>query len=165
MKIGLAPIVDHHASVLILGSLPGDVSLQRQQYYANPRNHFWDIMAAIMKEPLPERYQSRVEMLQRHNVALWDVLHMAQREGSLDAKIKEKQPNDLALFLNQYPNIRLILLNGSEAYKSYRKYFRSLNIAYAPVRSSSPTPSRTCNTLQEKIRQWKKVWECYRHEL
>jgi TDG/mug DNA glycosylase family protein len=165
MKIGLAPVVDRNASVLILGSLPGDISLQRQQYYANPRNHFWDIMAAILKEPLPESYQSRVEMLCRHNVALWDVLHMAQREGSLDSNIGEKRPNDLASFLNQYPNIRFILLNGSKAYKSYRRYFRSLNVAYAQVRSSSPTPSRTCNTLQEKTQQWKKAWECYRHEL
>ncbi|MGE4353490.1 MAG: DNA-deoxyinosine glycosylase [Oscillospiraceae bacterium] len=161
MKVGLAPIADEHASVLILGSLPGDLSLQKQQYYATPRNHFWAIMAAILKEPLPKSYPSRVQMLQRHRVALWDVINRAEREGSLDAGLREKKPNDLAEFLDRYPNIQFILLNGSEAYRSYQKYFGTLNVPNAMVRSSSPVPSRECNTLQEKTRQWKDVWERY----
>ncbi|MDP1927725.1 MAG: DNA-deoxyinosine glycosylase, partial [Thiobacillus sp.] len=41
------PIADLHARVLILGSLPGQVSLQRQQYYAQPQNAFWKIMGRL----------------------------------------------------------------------------------------------------------------------
>lgn len=41
MKQGLDPIENESCETLILGSLPGDISIKLQQYYAHPRNHFW----------------------------------------------------------------------------------------------------------------------------
>ena len=40
----LPPIVDNNTRVLIVGSMPGQQSLEKKQYYGNPRNHFWSIM-------------------------------------------------------------------------------------------------------------------------
>ncbi len=154
MKRGLPPIVDKNSRILILGSLPGDISLAKQQYYGNPRNHFWSILSAILGEEIPADYPARIAILSAHRIALWDVLQAASRPGSLDTAIRERVPNDLREILRQYPNIRFILLNGGEAGKSFRLFFPDLAIPHAQVRSSSPVPSRAVNTLDEKIRQW-----------
>ncbi|MFV0527221.1 MAG: DNA-deoxyinosine glycosylase [Lachnospiraceae bacterium] len=159
MKKGLPPVADTQANLLILGSLPGDISIERQQYYAHPRNHFWPILASLLAVPLPVSYEERTAMLLAHHVALWDVLHAARRENSLDTNIRDRQPNDLPGFLQEHPDIRFIILNGSEAHKSYLRYFKELAIPYAAVRSSSPVPSKSCNTLEEKIGQWRSVWD------
>lgn len=37
------PVVDRHTRVLVLGSLPGEVSLAQSQYYAHKQKAFWSI--------------------------------------------------------------------------------------------------------------------------
>jgi G:T/U-mismatch repair DNA glycosylase len=40
-KASFAPLADAKTRVVILGTLPSDISLELGQYYANPRNQFW----------------------------------------------------------------------------------------------------------------------------
>ena len=40
---GLSASVDQNSAVLILGTLPGRMSLTYGKYYADPSNKFWDI--------------------------------------------------------------------------------------------------------------------------
>src|ERR1700721_838665 len=73
LSFGFPPISSPSARVLILGSLPGRLSLERGEYYANPQNAFWRIVAARVPD-LPPDYAGRVAALIKRRVALWDVL-------------------------------------------------------------------------------------------
>ena len=42
--VGLPPVITKDSKVLILGSMPSVLSLESQEYYGNPRNHFWKII-------------------------------------------------------------------------------------------------------------------------
>ncbi|MCW2260384.1 uracil-DNA glycosylase family protein [Sphingobacterium sp. JUb78] len=46
-KQSFLPIQNNDIEVLILGSLPGDRSLQAQEYYAHPQNRFWKLIQRI----------------------------------------------------------------------------------------------------------------------
>ena len=115
MKHSLAPIVSPASQVLILGTLPGERSLAAGAYYAHPRNQFWPIMASLFGADPGGDPAERATFVQRHRLALWDVLHSAERAGSLDSAIIRPEPNDFATFLAAYPAIRAIALNGTKA--------------------------------------------------
>ena len=41
LKASFPPVVDARTRVLVLGSLPGEISLAQGRYYANPQNQLW----------------------------------------------------------------------------------------------------------------------------
>jgi len=43
----LDPIIDENSTVLTLETMPGPQSLRKNQYYTNPRNHFWEIIYRV----------------------------------------------------------------------------------------------------------------------
>src|SRR3954471_3001047 len=97
------PIARRDAHTLILGSLPGQRSLQMQQYYAHPHNAFWKLIGVIFEDDaLP--YERRVKILARNGIAVWDVLEAAERPGSLDSSIvhASARVNDFAAFFRAH---------------------------------------------------------------
>jgi len=82
------PVGDGRTRLLILGSLPGVISLRRGQYYGNPRNQFWRLAAEILGAEMPAAYEQRLATLIAAGVGLWDVVGSATRTGSLDADIR-----------------------------------------------------------------------------
>ena len=83
-----APIADENARILILGSMPGQASLDAGQYYAHKRNLFWPIMAELLQFDVSASYEEKTAALRAAGIALWDVLQSCKREGSLDANIE-----------------------------------------------------------------------------
>jgi TDG/mug DNA glycosylase family protein len=144
--------------MLILGGMPGELSLERGHYYENPRNYFWRLISAVLGEREPEDYEGRIEMLKRQHVALWDTVRSCVRSGSLDKNIREEVPNDIAALLDMTPTIRGIAFNGRTPEKMYFKYNRRReNIKYLPLPSSSGSlPMTFKNRLQKwlELRQW-----------
>ncbi len=81
------PVVDDRTRILVLGSLPGEQSLARQEYYGNRQNRFWMLMAEVIGlDLLPLDYVSRLQALLANGIGLWDVVAEADREGSLDSR-------------------------------------------------------------------------------
>src|SRR5436309_961184 len=100
------PIARPDARVLILGSMPGKISLARQQYYAHPQNLFWSFMGKLFGAGPELAYEQRLSILQENGVALWDVLKECYRESALDSDIVEASiiTNDFDAFLALHPH-------------------------------------------------------------
>jgi hypoxanthine-DNA glycosylase len=153
---GLAPIAGRGARLLVLGSFPGVASLESQQYYGHPRNHFWPILSALWCVDLVAMpYRGRVAALKRHGLALWDVYAACRREGSLDSAIEDAEPNDLAGLVARLPSLRTIAHNGGESARAMR-ITRALGL---PVhRLPSTSPANASWSFERKLAAWREVF-------
>jgi hypoxanthine-DNA glycosylase len=157
------PIVDPHAHTLILGSLPGQRSLQLQEYYAHPQNAFWKLIEKLLGAASPLPYTSRVKILTEAGVALWDVLASAERPGSLDSSIvhASARTNDFTNFFRSHPRIRRVYFNGRKAEEMYRRLvlpgleseFEELRYECLP----STSPAHAGMNFAKKLEVWKRI--------
>ncbi len=152
------PVIDNRSKILILGTLPGAKSLKMNQYYADPKNQFWKIIYSVFeKNKMDTEYIDKIQFLLANGVALWDMLHVAEREGSLDVNIQNEKPNDIPSLLKQYPNVQRIILAGGKAAKTYNTHFSDMKIRVEKVPSTSPIPGRNIKSIDEKIQLWKQA--------
>lgn len=154
----LPPIVDDKTYVLVIGSMPGKLSLEKQQYYGNPRNHFWAIIGKLLATDIPENYNEKIRLLRQHRIGLWDSIKSCERKGSLDATIKNEVPNDFAALFKKYPQIKLILFNGGKSFEVFKKHvgLETLeNRAYEKMPSTSPIPGKNIKSFDEKVEVWR----------
>jgi TDG/mug DNA glycosylase family protein len=156
------PIAGGMPRVLILGTMPGKVSLRERQYYAHPQNVFWRIIGGILGFDPASPYDARVASVQSAGIAIWDVLKSCLRESSLDSAIDASSvvPNDFASFLAKHPQIRRICFNGAKAEALYLKHVRpfvaaSPNVRY--LRLPSTSPANASLALSEKMRAWQAI--------
>ncbi len=155
-------IADAQARVLILGSMPGRLSLQAQQYYAHPRNAFWPILGELVDARPDLPYQVRLQVLKANGIALWDVLKSCIREGSLDSDIDDTSiiANDFASLHQAYPDITYIFFNGAKAEACYRKHvLPSLSVAtqLQYQRLPSTSPAHASLSPAQKLKAWEIV--------
>jgi double-stranded uracil-DNA glycosylase len=148
--------------VLILGTMPGKVSLRERQYYAHPQNAFWRIVGGILGFDPGIPYEARVALIQSSGIAVWDVLKSCIRAGSMDSAIDAASavPNDFASFLAEHPQIRRICFNGATAQALFIKHVRhrlvtQLEMEY--VRLPSTSPANASLPFAEKARAWKAI--------
>jgi hypoxanthine-DNA glycosylase len=161
-SFGFPPISSPSARVIVLGSLPGRISLERGEYYANSQNAFWKIIAARVTD-FPSDYSRRVAKLVDHHIALWDVVAAATRSGSLDTAISDDAiPNNFRAFFHAHPAIQLVGFNGATAAKLYeRLVMPTLSDAQRSiVKQTLPSTSgaHSSLTLAEKIKRWSVIW-------
>ncbi len=153
VKRSFPPVVDVRAQVLVLGTLPGEESLRRQEYYAHPRNLFWPILFALFDAPPEADYQAKLGFAMARRVALWDVCAAGEREASADATIRRERPNAIDRLLDDHPLIRAVAFNGTGARRLYDRHFaRRPGIAYLALPSTSPAHARL--DFNAKLGQW-----------
>jgi hypoxanthine-DNA glycosylase len=151
------------ARVLILGSMPGEVSLAKQQYYAHPRNSFWFIIEQLFNASAPLEYEHRIQLLMDNNIALWDVLKACVRKGSLDASIKNDSivANEFETFFSRHTDIKAVFFNGAKAEKEFIKHvmplqgIQSLGLEYHRLPSTSP--AHAAMSREQKLLAWRLV--------
>ena len=126
------PIINKDSEILILGSIPGIRSLEMQQYYAHPQNKFWKIICEIFNEEFTTNYQQRIEILEKHHIALWDVIDTCERKGSLDSEIRNEEANKIEELLQNFPNIKAIFCNGQKSHKNLQKILEYVSLEARP---------------------------------
>jgi hypoxanthine-DNA glycosylase len=156
MKLaGFPPVGDANTHTLILGSFPGVASLAATQYYAHPRNRFWELLGEVIGQPLrPLSYEDRLSAVLKHGVGLWDVIAEAQRDGSLDSAIRSHLGNDLHTLLASMPRLRTIGFNGGTAAKIGEKALGETARRYRIVRLPSSSPAYAAMCYRDKLAIW-----------
>ena len=155
-KTSFSAITESSVEILILGSMPSDSSLQKQEYYAHPQNRFWKIVATITNNAIPIEYTDKLAILKNNSIALWDVVYQAIRPGSMDSSIEQETPNDIETLLHHHQNIKTIAFNGKKSEALFDKYFvRKSHIQYISLPSSSPANARI--TFEALCERWNKL--------
>ena len=147
------PFVNSQTKILILGTMPGIASLEKQEYYAHKRNHFWKIMYTLLDNlPISEIFEEKIQMLQVNNIGLWDVLENCERKGSLDIHIRNQKENNFETLFKEFPGITKIIFNGKESHKYFLKKFGQIKgITYYVMPSTSPANTMS---FDNKLKIW-----------
>ena len=130
------PIITPKTELLIIGNYPSTISIEKQQYYANPSNDFWRVMSLALNQGLELDYEKRINTLLENKIGLWHL-----------------QKETIDNVLNDLPMLRTILGEGREAYNELMTLQLNTNIEYLP---STKAINRRIS-LQEKadiIRQY-----------
>lgn len=156
-----APIVDEHAEILILGSIPGRASLAAGQYYAHTRNAFWRIIAELLPVDFTAPYELKIQALKSARIALWDVLQSCKRTGSLDSMIEVDTLviNDFQTFFHTHKKIRHVFFNGAKAEICFKRHVRQENnfIAMPCTRLPSTSPANASIAFERKLNAWRLI--------
>ncbi len=155
LKRSFPPVVDDRTRLILLGSLPGEQSLARGQYYANPRNQFWALMSGVLDTDLVTLgYDDRLRALLAAGVGLWDTIGSAVREGSLDAAIRDHAPNALPELAGRLPSLRAFAFNGGKSAAIGAKALAGTPLRLIALPSSSPAYTLS---FAEKQAAWMKL--------
>lgn len=155
-KKSFESIISLEPRILILGSLPGDLSLEINQYYGHPRNRFWKMMFEIFEIEFSEDYGMRKQLILQNKFALWDVAYSVDRKGSMDVDLKNVSPNQIDELLNEHPTIKKIIFNGKKAEQLFWKYFdKKLSVEYISLPSTSPANAQF--SYERLMEIWKKA--------
>ena len=153
------PVGSADARLLVLGSLPGEVSLAAQRYYAHPTNQFWRLLGQAIGEELATlAYEQRLDRLAARDIALWDVVSEARRQGSLDGAIRAATPNELADYVARHPRLEAVAFNGKTAAAIGRRALGNRSgLTFIDLPSSSAALTRP---FAEKAEAWSALGRC-----
>jgi hypoxanthine-DNA glycosylase len=158
MITSFPPFINHHTEILILGTMPGSASLEKQEYYAHPRNHFWKIIYTLFDSmPVTAIFNDKIKLLQINRIGLWDVLENCERKGSLDIHIKNQTENDFESLFQEFPGISKIVFNGKESHRYFSKKFGQMEgITYYVMPSTSPSNTMS---FENKLQIWSSCFQ------
>ena len=89
-------------------------------------------------------------------VAVWDVLRLCRRQGSLDSAIEPDSmvANDFGTLFDAYPTIERVYFNGAAAEKNFGGWPRESALQVPRLPSTSPAQTMR---YEEKLAAWRVV--------
>ena len=141
--------------MLILGSFPSTASLAAGQYYAHRQNQFWRILGEVLGLPFADMgYAAKQEAVKGAAIAIWDIYASCEREGSLDAAIRQAVPNDFAQLKKLAPALRRICFNGGTAGR-FARVLAPLGCETLTLPSTSPANAGW--SYERKLAAWREA--------
>ncbi|MDE8653086.1 DNA-deoxyinosine glycosylase [Novosphingobium album (ex Liu et al. 2023)] len=157
MKASFDAIVDGRTRIVILGSLPGEASLARQQYYARPTNQFWRLIGGVIERDLVALdYERRLAALRAAGIGLWDVIGTARRTGSSDSAIRDHTARDLQSFAAGLDSLRALAFNGAKAAAIGRRQLAHGDALFLLDLPSS-SAAYCAVSFAQKLEQWLRI--------
>lgn len=158
---GFDPVFDERSRILVLGSFPSVLSRQNSFYYGNPRNRFWQVIAACtgrpvpINEPLVDALAVKQRLLLETGVALWDVIESCDIKGSSDSSIRNVEPARIERVLDA-ADIQAIIANGRTAETLYNRYLLP-RCDRACIGLPSTSPANAAWSLERLIERWRRT--------
>ena len=121
-------------------------------YYGHPRNRFWKVLAAILKEDEPKTVEKKKKLLLDYGVALYDVIEECDIMGSSDSSIKNVVPSDLSSIFAE-SKIKAVFTNGKTADRLYQKY-QEAQTGRSSVCLPSTSPANAAFSLEKLVQIW-----------
>ncbi|MGN0552509.1 MAG: DNA-deoxyinosine glycosylase [Oscillospiraceae bacterium] len=146
------PFYSSSSEILILGSFPSVKSREQGFYYGHPQNRFWKMLASVYGEQVPSDVTEKKALLERHGIALYDVIYSCDIIGSSDSSIKNVIPADIESIV-QGSRVSKILLNGKTAEKFFRKYQKECFFEMISVLPST-SPANAAFSLEKLVQIW-----------
>ena len=133
---------------LVLGTHPSIASLSKCEMFGHTQNAFWWIAGdclgfrrqlGLNAEGKPYKltkylrydeshvlsYEDQLQLFTSKGFALWDIIKSCERKGSLDADIRDEEPNDIRGFCNSHKTVkRIVLANGGTGCTMFNRHFR-----------------------------------------
>lgn len=149
------PVYNKDSRILILGSFPSVKSREAGFYYYHPQNRFWKVISSLTNEEIPGTVEQKIALLQKHHIAIWDVIASCDIIGSSDSSIRNVVPVDIKKVM-QIADIQRIFTNGATAAKLYRKYLYPITGMEAEVLPST-SPANAAFSLDKLCQIWEEV--------
>ena len=152
----IEPFINKDSKVLILGSFPSVKTREIGFYYGHKQNRFYKVISGIYSEVLPISINDKKSLLDKHNIALYDVIYECDIIGSSDSSIKNVVPINIKEILDNYPNIQTIILNGGLASKLFDKYLlKDVPANIKIYRCPSTSPANAKMSVSDLINEYK----------
>lgn len=145
------PVYNVESRVLILGSFPSVASRAQEFYYGHPRNRFWPLLAALLKEEEPHSIEEKKRMLLRNHIALYDAVAACEIAGSADTSMQSIIPADLNDIF-QTAAIQTVFANGTKAYEVCTK-----RIGITAIKLPSTSPANARFRFEDLLASWKHI--------
>ena len=150
-------VIDKDCKCLILGSVPSIKSVENNFYYMHKDNRFWKVLSVLLNTDLYNAdISTRIEILLKNHIALYDAVEECDILGSSDSKISNIIPADIKSLIGR-GRINKIFCAGSISYNITLKNNKDLENKIFKLPSTSPANAKL--SLQDLINEWSVILE------
>lgn len=138
----IKPFWHPDSRILILGSFPSIETRDAGFFYGHPSNRFWKVLSKVLSDDFPSisdpsAIKIKQKLLQKHHIALWNLVAECDIRNSEDDSIQNERLNDISVIIKN-SSVSHIFINGFNNIQYFHRVCRdSRAIPYTVLPSTS----------------------------